>query len=724
MNSLYGNIITHIPRSNFQILCTYPNVQMMRWNTEEDNVPLYGYVLVDYNHPNENYNQENSTLNLYQFNNKIDQDAFGSDKLIVNYDQTVWQKILDSEGIPFYRAISRINSFLPSYPAGSHFEPKAMLEFQRLNAAPLIKAHIPDSYKDFGEIEQKLQSIKLDAISVEAFNTKSNKIAGENEDIEIFQMDMDADYPSMSSYTTNQYGEQMEKKIEDLNTSISKLNGRLEEAQKNITSHTDSINDELDKIAVEEENISKALENISSIQENIIEKKSNIITAVDGILTTTNNFNNTLESNITVNNEKVSQYVKIQKDYLDIIQTNINDIYNQIKGNESDLFDITGYPDDIKSLVQNLNDNYVNIITELNTKITESCDTLKSDDVSGFIHYINIIQNNIDILLNNITDIRTSLSSLLTNFNEISANHLIAYENGLITSSAYLEMELAIEKYDYGDIVDQEFIDTIKQISSEKLQNGEVCESLVESLKNNNSYLIDEGANDIKAIITNMQEIVYTGAGNMQHRCEIMDSYIEDLLEVNSQLQEKLIAITDFEQNDIVESINSKLVVISERLKSILSIIDDEINPAFNLINIDEITNIQEENNKRITDTIQTLQQSYSKSLKDIKDYCVSIENLNNEIISENNKISLSNENIGKSREVIFGDMLGIQRQNTTNIITIPILNTTYRNLVYYTELLTWYTEGFLPSVKTLVIAEIPNSLNFYNTDTLEYPTK
>jgi hypothetical protein len=43
----------------------------MHTTINEDDVPLYHYVLVDYDHPNDDFNAE-EFVGLYQFNNYID----------------------------------------------------------------------------------------------------------------------------------------------------------------------------------------------------------------------------------------------------------------------------------------------------------------------------------------------------------------------------------------------------------------------------------------------------------------------------------------------------------------------------------------------------------------------------------------------------------------------------------------------------------------------------
>jgi hypothetical protein len=71
VNTLYGNVITHVPRSTYDIAHIFPNVKKMHMTINEDDVPLYHYVLVDYDHPNDDFNAE-EFVGLYQFNNYID----------------------------------------------------------------------------------------------------------------------------------------------------------------------------------------------------------------------------------------------------------------------------------------------------------------------------------------------------------------------------------------------------------------------------------------------------------------------------------------------------------------------------------------------------------------------------------------------------------------------------------------------------------------------------
>jgi hypothetical protein len=89
MNTFYGNIISHTPKSHFNIALRYPNASQMFTMIEgnnDDKVPVYGYVLVDYNFPGNLKEGKDYEGGLYQFNNSQDQSRWGSKDLIINYD--------------------------------------------------------------------------------------------------------------------------------------------------------------------------------------------------------------------------------------------------------------------------------------------------------------------------------------------------------------------------------------------------------------------------------------------------------------------------------------------------------------------------------------------------------------------------------------------------------------------------------------------------------------
>lgn len=214
MSSFYGtNVISHIPRSNFKIDHIFPNALKMFQTITEDKVPIYGYVLVDYNHPNENYIDDGQT-GLYQFNNNIDQIQWGSDSLIINYDQTVWQKVLNYNDILVYRAIARLNSILPDFtgPADYFIKKESIPTMQRLNAMPFTQKDIPRTYNDFGITSLNTPMISFDKASIDKFNERYP--AEKNEII----MEMH-DKHQLSKENSAIFGERIAAKIKDLEDS-------------------------------------------------------------------------------------------------------------------------------------------------------------------------------------------------------------------------------------------------------------------------------------------------------------------------------------------------------------------------------------------------------------------------------------------------------------------------------------------------------------------------
>lgn len=150
MSSLYGNIISHIPRSQFEISKIYQSRLDMEANIVNDNVALYQYVLVKYGEPGEGYSN-----NLQKDQNEYGQVNGGRD-YIVNYDQTVWQKQYSNvENKYYYRAIDRLHSILPT--------------FQDMSARSLVIEVDSPSYEGFGtdflyEIPEKVYSYGTNTI--------------------------------------------------------------------------------------------------------------------------------------------------------------------------------------------------------------------------------------------------------------------------------------------------------------------------------------------------------------------------------------------------------------------------------------------------------------------------------------------------------------------------------------------------------------------------------
>lgn len=214
MNSLYGNIIMHPPRSNFEIYETYPNAAKMFQSIQNSDTPLYGYALIDYDYPNVDYDETAQQQGgLYQFNNLVDQQKWGSDILIINYDQTVWQKTINHNGELTYRAIARLNSILPDFSAPASYFQKAdsLLTFQRLNAVPLVQRNVPDTYEDFGTASTSEAVILFDKKAVNTFNTRYPSPRN------AIPMELNPEHPSLSMDNSKKFEEKINNQI-DLST--------------------------------------------------------------------------------------------------------------------------------------------------------------------------------------------------------------------------------------------------------------------------------------------------------------------------------------------------------------------------------------------------------------------------------------------------------------------------------------------------------------------------
>lgn len=187
MGFLYGNIITHVPRSQFQFDKIYSTRSEMEQQQSMDNVRPLRYILIDYNHNDAGY----------QSNLNIDQERYGlknGDTITyaVNYDQTVWQKQYihgedDSLSLK-YIAIDRLHSVLPIFET---YSPKdqALLTFQDVNAFPLTLEHIPDeTYTGINDVTGQIQTWDSYAgFGTDELNKDPNPITGTAELNEIPQ---------------------------------------------------------------------------------------------------------------------------------------------------------------------------------------------------------------------------------------------------------------------------------------------------------------------------------------------------------------------------------------------------------------------------------------------------------------------------------------------------------------------------------------------------------
>lgn len=179
MKSLYGTIVNHSPRSIFDIVKIYPNVVSMQADKHNEEIPVNAYVLIDYvqsNNP-EDYTQNNGLNNagLYNTNFNIDNQDKPED-LIVDYNQTVWQKrYSDSSKKDFeYFALARLHSILPYIKSTELKGYDNQVIFQRLNAFPLQGELAELNYKDFGVRKDLGRADESGHISYPTFTTAIN----------------------------------------------------------------------------------------------------------------------------------------------------------------------------------------------------------------------------------------------------------------------------------------------------------------------------------------------------------------------------------------------------------------------------------------------------------------------------------------------------------------------------------------------------------------------
>ena len=147
--SFYGNnIISHIPRSHFDIALTVANRAALDNEATLAKVNMYDYILVDYNHGN-------AGNDSYNVNKNIDAVKY------FDCHNTIWQKgykistevrTIDGEQVrvqtaePGIIAIARLNSVLPTYYLNNN---PVIPVIYTMNQIPLV-VNEPLGYDNFG----------------------------------------------------------------------------------------------------------------------------------------------------------------------------------------------------------------------------------------------------------------------------------------------------------------------------------------------------------------------------------------------------------------------------------------------------------------------------------------------------------------------------------------------------------------------------------------------
>lgn len=125
MNSFYGNIISHLPRSGFNFTKIFSNraeLDAYDWENKGTELGVGAYVIINYNQGSEADNAKN-----YQNNLNIDTATYSEINLSgADYHSTVWQVRKDEIKnviVCSFQLIAKINSTLISnfIPIGSYF---------------------------------------------------------------------------------------------------------------------------------------------------------------------------------------------------------------------------------------------------------------------------------------------------------------------------------------------------------------------------------------------------------------------------------------------------------------------------------------------------------------------------------------------------------------------------------------------------------------------------
>lgn len=728
MNTFYGNIISHTPKSHFNIALRYPNASqmfIMIENNNDDKVPVYGYVLVDYNFPGNLKEGEDYEGGLYQFNNAQDQSRWGSKDLIINYDQTVWQKVPieikdEDNNIVInntYRAISRLNSVLSNFESPEpHFKREnSIVTFQRLNGFPIVKVDIPNSYEDFGNIEYQNDVITFDQKAVEKFNNRypESQLRGtpkkfpmtfvEYDKIEITKDGKEKSEKVtvyQSEYNAEEYKNEIDNQIYVAYEKLADAYTEIKDNQSGINSESDIILNNVNVIINNKNNIntsiteinnaSTAIKNtwieIDSIQDNITGTIGDITENINELKNKENSIKQAYEQLDSIYKSLENESIKLNTYNTDMNSTintlntqvsNITNIMdNQIKNN---ITNIINQVDIINTNIQSLAPITTTVSNDLNKLINNSSSA--NQIISASKENLTSIYNDLNILKTNLNTQSESLSNGIIDLNDAIVNNLelTDYITNIESINNNIEQELLLNLNPIIDNINSVADSLIEQNNTSYLFNKTETDTLINNIKNcitqintfHDNILVDIGT--IETTINNI-------TNNIDTLINLKENYIEVKLSIESQM------VNLNQQKDDITNINNDIKIIRENIEKYsqdLIIYNNNINSKQSIIDTNQDSIIQEAKNITI---------------------------YNGNINTANSNIDTANSNI---------------KQHNNNITTqLDIYRESWEDLVFYTEMDTWYINGFLPSLTTLTIGGLAESLKYFNTDTLEYPTK
>lgn len=684
MNSLYGNIISHIPRSVFNISLIYPNAAKMFESVDADNkkVPLYGYVLVDYHYPNEE-NTSTDENGLYKFNNERDQLYWSEEgKWIVNYDQTIWQKCFRNNKLT-YRAIAKYNSSMVTFPQANHFQGVSAATFQnyqRLNAMPLSAVEISQDYEDFGITQYNEQVISFDKNAVEIFNARYPETPDENslsQNKNDIPMQVQENNPSVSLANSSAYKDAIDEQIVE---SINKIQASSTVLSNNFNTilnvDTENIAQQYTIIATNKTNIDQELNNIDNNIAHIEESVEIIgtnITNINNSLTVISDANDQINTILT---EHLPSFIEnnLTGEENNSLNANLNDLLEDVSSSKENIEEWLGQDPE--------NADSKNIIDEKIENIKSQCDIILScgeqaqTDIAALQGSLPEVIEYIDL-----DDLKSRVQS--SYFNDCYSNLSQSTEELKVSVEA-LSLEANAENIE--DVVNR-----TQRLDTDTANMGKV-----------KTYL-DDVEQRIDNIILGLENYPQPAIG---FSFEQIDNSIKSIKEDLSEISEKNSIFVGNILNDL-ENFQAKIVSIN----TLVTNAQEELNTY--------ITNLKIQNNKIVNERDKIGE--YKGILSDNQS---NIEEEKNNLKDSSENIADYMININAANEIINTSNNNIKKLTEENITKLAILLEESEDLAYYTEMKTWYLDIFLPSIKTLSIKGLPESLKYFNTDTLEYPTK
>lgn len=621
----------------------------MHNSINQDNVPLYHYVLVDYNYPNDDFNQDEFE-GLYQFNNYVDQDKWGSEKLIVNYDQTVWQKQLDYEDNCVYRAIAKLNSILPDFTGPEAYFPQgsALVSFQRLNAFPIVKDDISKIYQAFGITSQNIPVISFDTELTEDFNqlypSEINEIDGSFETLKDFKAAfkkkkiiekqlyaiIELDIFVLWFYKNDSERQQDKKRwlVANKNDIPMVLKDGFKISEDDSEEYKERIIDEIDNSRI---NINQYIKDLQETQQIIGDSTGLASNTMTG---TFNNKTAIAKSLENINNSTI---------VINKTQTDIKDANKAINDSKKKI---------IKA--KNKIDNFINKEKESNITFYINEINKSNQDIGQIITRIN---NSITVINNNLNDDKQSITKSIEKLEDETTKIIDQITGEITQNEENLNAEISLIKQNLINNFnndDQDLVNKINQFCTnlEGWSKSAIDEltTIQQKLQNANDIISD--SNTQLTELSSNESILYQLQSNIKDETDDIKDQLDGL---------ELALSEDLEVNDYISAIrnnNDDIIGLTAKLPEIIA----EINSIIGKLKIQEInisSQLQDATSyigsiKSNTNIINGIIDNFSNNINKIEKHIASIKQSNSNIINEiEDNIKLYKKNINTE---IHGD--------------------------------------------------------------------